>query len=183
MRRLGLALLALSVVMVAAVSANPSFVFLSWALAVAAVVSLARDAESRRAAIAASVALTAAIVLAFVGAGVTLGRGGQVLAATPTFDPTSVLLSLGVAASWWTAGVFVLAYEIPRRRKLALAGAVVVGLGLFVFIGESLALAGLIARPFLGVGGGGLLDLLAIGALLVLASFVRTARELVRPSA
>lgn len=181
MRRFGIGLLSSSLAAVILISlAGPGLIFVSWALAAASLMILARCADLRRAALAGAVTLAAVILLSLLGAGVTIGRGSKVLAVTPTLDPSVILVSFGIVASFWATAAFLLTYEAQRRQRLALAGAGVIALGLIAFVGDELARAGVTSRPLIAVGGSGPGALMVVGGVLLLAAFIRASIRMLR---
>lgn len=181
--RLGLGLLGGSVAAVMLISvAGPLLIFASWGLSAAGLLILARVPTLRRASISGTFVLATVVLLSLVGAGVTLGRKGAVIAATPTLDPSVVLVSFGIVAAFWAAGVFVLLYEVARGQRLAIIGTVLMSIGLLWFLSEELSRAGVIPRPFIAVSGSGLSGALVIGGIVLIASFARASRRIIRES-
>lgn len=160
---------------------SPAFVFLSWALAGGGLAALARDPVFRRPARAGLVALVAVVLLSLVGAGVTFGTRTRALAATPTLDPTVVLVSFGIVGAFWGAGTFVLVHERAHRERLALVGAALVGIGLVAFVWEALWRRGLAPPPI--AAGSGFHTTMAIGAALLFAALARASFRALRPAA
>lgn len=178
MTRAGAALLAASVVSVWLIAvAGALLVFLSWLLCGVGLAVLARDTSTRRPARAGLVAVALAAAFALAGAGVTLGRGGRTLLATPGFDPSVVLVTFGITAAFWGAGIFVLLYERARGQKLATVGAWLLGVSLAWFVLDALARAGVVERG-IAVGGQGLYPVMMVGAVLMLAAFARAVAAL-----
>lgn len=152
---------------------GPLVLFGSWLIALASLALLARGpAPLRNAAQRALAVLVCFVLLALVGTGVTLARGGVVLAVTPEFDPTTIALSLGIVASWIAAAVLVATYDIALGRWLgpsAAAWAAVAGV-LFVF--SELSRAHLVRSGFT-LGGNALGYALGIAGILVLVALGR----------
>lgn len=178
MGRLGVGLLLVGVVGVWLVALASALIFVSWAFSFAGLVLLARDVSFRRPARAGLVALVAVIILSVLGAGVTLGTKTMRLASTPALDPTAVLVSFGIVAAFWAAGVFVIVHEHARGERLGIIGAAAVGVGLVAFIWDALSRAGLAARPI--VSGSGLQTLMVAGAIILFAAFARTSFRIFR---
>lgn len=178
---MGTVLLLAGVVSVWLVAVSPSFVLVSWALAGGGLAALARDPALLRPARAGLVALVAVVLLSLVGAGVTFGTRTRALVATPTFDPTVVLVSFGIVAAFWGAGAFVLVHERARRERLALVGAVLMGIGLVAFVWDALWRHGLASPPI--VAGSGFHTMMVVGAMLLFAALARAAFRALRPVA
>lgn len=159
---------------------SPSFVLLSWALAGAGLAALGRDPLFRRPARAGLVALVAVVLLSLVGAGVTLGTRRRALVATPALDPTVVLVSFGIVAAFWGAGAFVLVHERARKERLAIVGAVLVGIGLVAFVWDALWRRGLASPPI--VAGSGFHTIMVVGAVLLFAALARASYRALRPA-
>lgn len=154
---------------------GPWTIFLSWAAAAAGLVLLRREPELRRAATLGLVILVALVVAALAGAGVTMGRGGQVVAQTAALDPSIILVTLGLVAALLAAAALVALVETRRRQKLAWSALVLGAIAAASFVAHELARVGAIARPFFGVTGSATQMLLAASALLLGIAYVRLA--------
>lgn len=160
--------------------AGPALIFISWGLCATGLILLTRLPMLRRASVVGGVVLALVIILSLAGAGITLGRNAAVIVATPTLDPSVVLVSFGIVAAFWATGAFVLLYELARGQRLATVGTALVSVGLLGFVGEELSRAAVISRPFIAVSGSGLPTALVIGGIVLIASFVRASRHIVR---
>jgi hypothetical protein len=179
MRRLAVALLAAGIVSVwLAAIAGTAFVLTSWALCAAGLLLLRRIEGHRRAATAGLGTLLVVIAVSLAGTGVTLGSERGTFASTPTLDPTSLLMSFGIVATFWAAAAFVLVHERTRREKLGRLGAVLLGFGLALTVLAGLSRQGIISSIVVG-GSAPALPMLVGGALLI-ASFARACARIVR---